>query len=184
MSNVLETPASNPQPVPQTEPVANRFTPSAQERMARLRAIAAEFANENNARPLTVPEIRIARQTSLAALETAAVFAEAAPGIGNAIVDVNEMRETIAFEIAYAGVRDEARALARLVDLAILRRKLQASKIVRGLYRVGKGYITLDVGDPVRTHVADMKRTLVKARRKKPVPPATDVVEPATVARQ
>lgn len=44
---------------------------------------------------------------------------------------MNDTREAIAFELAYIGVRDEARALARRIDLAILRRKLTAVKSTR-----------------------------------------------------
>jgi hypothetical protein len=121
--------------------------------------------------------MRIARQTTPAALEKAAVFAEATPGMSTSIADVAELRDAIAFELAYASVRDEARAVARRVDMAILRRKLKAVKTTRGLYRVAKGYVTMDAGDNVRTHVADLKRALVRPRRKKPaVPPE---VEPA-----
>jgi hypothetical protein len=179
MSSILE-PGNDPT-APAAEPLANRFTTDAHERMTRLRAMAAEFPDESDPKPLTLAEVRLARQTSAAALEKAAVFAEAAPAVGGAVTDVNvtELRDAIAFELAYTGVRDEARAMAHRVDRAILRRKLKAVKAARGLYRVAKGFITLDAGDPVRTHVADMKRTLTRPRRsRKNAPPA----EPDTAA--
>lgn len=162
---------------PAPEPIPNGFTPDAQERMARLRAMAVQFPDEEDPRPLTAAEIRLARQTTPAALEKVAVFAEAAPGVGAPVTSAAELREAIAFELAYTGVRDEARALARHVDLAILRRKLKAVKSARGLYRMAKGYVTLDVGEPVRPHVADMKRTLTRARRKR-VSPETEPTPP------
>ncbi len=156
-------------------PVANRYTPDAQERMARLRAMAAEFPDEAEPRPITSGEVRVARRTSVAALEKAASFAEAAPVVGG-VANAAELRDAIAFELAYGGVRDEAAALARHVDQAILRRKLKAVRATRGLYRVAKGFITFDAGDAVRTHVGEMKRTLVPPRRRKAekVPPGPD----------
>jgi len=174
MSNVLEPPNAAE---PAVDPIANRFTPDAHERIERLRTMAAEFPDESDPRPLTLPEIRIARQTVPAALEKAAVFAEATPGVSSTIADVVDLRDAIAFELAYTGVRDEARAFARRVDMAILRRKLKAVRTARGLYRVAKGFVTMDAGDSVRTHVTDLKRTLVRPRRRKSAAPPK--VEPA-----
>ena len=177
MTTVIET-GNGVTPTP--EPIPNGFTPDAQARMARLRAMAAEFPDEADPRPLTPAEVRLARQTTPAALEKTAVFAEAAPGVGASVTTSAELRDAIAFELAYGGVRDEARALARHIDLAILRRKLKAVKSARGLYRMAKGYVTLDVGEPVRPHVADMKRTFTRSRRKK----ATATPEPAPVEKK
>ena len=145
---------------------ANRFTPDAQERVARLRLMAEEFPDDTDPRPMTPFELRTARHTSVAALEKAALFAEAAPAVGG-VANTTELRDAIAFELAYGGVRDEAAALARRIEHAILRRKLKAVRATRGLYRVAKGFITVDAGDAVRTHVEEMKRTLVRPRRKK-----------------
>ena len=179
MSNALE-PDTGATP---EKPVANRFTPDAQERMARLRAMASEFPDDTDPAPLTPAEIRIARQTSLEALEKAAVFAEAAPKVGGPVVDSAELRDAIAFELAYTGVRDEAHVMARRVDHAILRRKLKAVKLVRGLYRIGKGFVTLKAGDPIKPHVKDMGATLVPRRRRKSAPPA-EGGEPAPVTQK
>lgn len=148
---------------------SNKFTPDAQERRTRLREMAAAFPDEADPKPLSSAEKRLARSTSVAALENAAVFVEAAPAIGTAVVDTEELREAIAFELAYGGVRDEAIALARRIDLAILRRKLKAARATRGLYRVAKGFITVDAGDTVRPHVAEMKR-LIRGRRRRKAP--------------
>jgi hypothetical protein len=168
MSEVLEPQKTADAAV---ELVANRFTPDAQERTQRLRAMAAEFPDESDPRPLTPGEMSISRQTRPAALEKAAVFAEATPGVSGTIADVADLRDAIAFELAYSGVRDEARSFARRVDMAILRRKLKAVKTARGLYRIAKGFVTMDAGDSVRTHVADLKRTLVVRHRKKTAAP-------------
>ena len=152
-------------PGPQIGP-ANKFTPDAQERIARLRAMAAEFPDEADPRPLTPAEIRLARTTSVATLENGAVLLEAAPTISG-VADAVELRDAIAFELAYGGVRDEARALARRIDQAILRRKLKAAKAARGLYRTAKGFVTMDAGDAVRPHVAELQRSLRTRRRRR-----------------
>jgi hypothetical protein len=162
--------STNDNPSPKAaveEPVANRFTPDAAERIARLRELAAQFPDEADPRPLTLAEIRLARRTGPAALEKAALFAEAAPGVSNTVADVKDLRDTIAFEFAYGGVRDEAMVLVRRIDHAILRRKLKAVRTARALYRVGKGYVTLDAGDSMRPHVAEMQRALVRPSRRK-----------------
>ena len=154
-------------PAPTDNPVANRFTRDAQERVSRLRALAVEFPDETDPRPLTVQEIRLSRGTTVNALEKAALFTEAAPGISSGVADAAELREINAFELAYGGLRDEAQAMARRVDHAILRRKLKAVRAVRGLYKLAKGYVAADVGDSVRTHLGEMKRALVRPRRKR-----------------
>ncbi len=104
--------------------------------MARLRGMAAEFPDEADPKLLTTPEMRLARATSLAALENAAVFVQAAPDIGRPLADAEKLRDAIAFELAYDGVRDAARSLAQRIDKAILRRKLKA---VRAARRVPRG---------------------------------------------
>ena len=162
--------------IPESDtPVSNRFTPDAHERRIRLRAMADEFPDAAQPKPLTLAEIRIARQTTPAALEKAALFAEAAPGVGSNVADVAELRDAIAFELAYGGVRDEAQAMARRVDHAILRRKLKAVRLARGLYRLGKGYVTLDAGDSLKPHVKEMRNSL--ARRKRKGTPPVEVIQ-------
>ena len=171
MTNIpIETPG------PLNEP-ANKFTPDARERMAHLRSIAAEFPDEVDPKPLTPAEMRLARGTSAATLENAAIFVEASPRVGGAVADSEELRDAIAFELAYGGVRDEARAFARRVDLAILRRKLKAAKAARGVYRVAKGFVTVDAGDTVRPHVAEMKRSLKPRRRRNAAPESPDAAK-------
>lgn len=148
------------------EPVANRFTPDAQDRISRLRAMGDEFPDEAEPQPLTLAEVRLARGTPVAALEKAALLAEAAPEIGGPVAAAADLRDAIAFELAYGGLRDEAAALQRRVDLAILRRKLKAVKAARGLYRIAKGWVTVPQGDAVRPHVTQMKHSLARPRRK------------------
>jgi hypothetical protein len=164
MSTIPDTPG------PASEP-ANKFTPDAQDRMTRLRVMAAEFPDETDPKPLTAAEVRLARSTPIATLENAAIFIEAAPAVGGAIAaDAVELRDAIAFELAYGGVREEARALVRRIDLAIMRRKLKAARTARGVYRVAKGFVTVDAGDAVRPHVAEIKRSLQGRRRRLTAP--------------
>ncbi|HKS23948.1 MAG TPA: hypothetical protein VJZ76_14185 [Thermoanaerobaculia bacterium] len=160
-------------PGPAEEP-ANKYTPDAQDRMMRLRTMASEFPDEADPKALTPSEIRLARVTSAAALENAAVLMEAQPVVGSGgVANAVELRDAIAFEIAYGSVREEARALARRIDLAIMRRKLKAAKAARGLYRVAKAYVTVDAGEPVRPHVAEMKQALGGSRRRRKKPATT-----------
>jgi hypothetical protein len=153
--------------VAEVQQVPNRYTPDAQDRVTRLRAFAMEFPDDADPRPLTVADVRLAHRTTVVALEKAALFAEAVPDVGGKLVDVADLRDAIAFELAYGGVRDEAEAMVRRVNHAIVRRKLKAVRTARALYRVAKGYVTLDAGDAVRPHLAEMKSTLVRPARRK-----------------
>src|SRR5215213_9859993 len=155
-------------------PPPNRFSADAEERMARLRLMAAEFPDETDPdTAISSGEMSLARSTTAASLEKAAVFMQTAPAFSGMVADPNGLREAIAFEQAYGGVRDEARSLARRIDLAILRRKLKAARGARAMYRMAKGYASVPEGESVRTHVADLKRTFSKprARRKKAAAP-------------
>lgn len=159
-------------PAADETPDANRFTADAQQWMARLRAMAAEFEEAHEQRPLTCFEMGVARRTPLPALEKAAVFAEAA-GLGDTIGSPRDLREAVMYELAYGGVRDEAYALGRRVDMAILRRKHKASLLARALYAFGKSIAKLGLGDLVKTHVEDLRRALVPSHRRKPLRPET-----------
>ena|SRR5689334_20617532 len=111
MTTIPETPGQAKEP-------ANKFTPDAQERMTRLRTMAAEFPDEADPKLLTPAEIRLARMTSAAAIAHAAVLIETMPTVGGALAaDAVELRDAIGFELAYGSVRDEARALAHRVGL-------------------------------------------------------------------
>ena len=170
MSNVIETPApTTPAPVAPT-----KYTVDAVERMERLRQIAAEFPAETDLRPLTRSELTIASQTTLQALEQAAVLAQAVPRINNDILDVDEVRDVASFELAYIGMENEARALLRRIKLAVLRKKLRVAIAARELYKVAKSHAASDA--VVKTHVTELKRTLFPRRKKTASAPA-EVVE-------
>jgi hypothetical protein len=150
---------------------ANKYTLDASRRIAMLQAMAEDFVYHADPRALSPTQVRLARHTSVFALEKAAVFAEAAPQIGLSVVEPMELRDVIAYEQAYGGVRDAALALARNIDRGILRRKLKAVLSVRALYRIAKGYATVNAGDLVHTHLAELKRALVVPRRRKTAAP-------------
>ena len=147
-----------------------RYTADAQERIARQRLMWAEFPVDPDARPLSTGEMAVARRLPAAALEKTVVMAEALPDIGVLFPDLPLVRDAIAFELAYAGVRDEARAFARRVDMAILWKKHKAGKAVHGFYRMSKTLTTVDAGDPFKPHVADMRRLLTSRRKPTPAP--------------
>src|SRR5258708_40128049 len=97
--------AGTPAPSPQTL--------DAQERIARLRAIADDFPDEASPKPLTKGERSLATRTSIVFVEKAALFAEAAPSIGVALsVDTAALREAISSGLATGGVIDETSTLA------------------------------------------------------------------------
>jgi hypothetical protein len=157
---------------PAPEPIPNGYTADAQERMARLRAMADQFPDEADPRKALTPvEVRTARGVTPAALEKAAVFAEGGPNVG-APASAAEMRDAIAFELAYSGVRDLANLLAHRVDRAILRRKLKAVKSARSVVVMAKTFATLDEGEAVRPQIGDMRRAFRRPRRKKLAAPA------------
>ena len=157
--------AGTPAPSPQTL--------DALERIARLRAIADDFPGEASPKPLTTAERRLASRTSIAFLEKAALFAEAAPNVGVALsVDTLVLRDAIASDLATGGVVDETRSLTARLEDANTRKKLKAVRLARGIYRVAKSYVTTDLGHVVTPHVDEMKRTLQRpyANKKKAAP--------------
>jgi hypothetical protein len=132
-----------------------------QQRIARLRAIASEFPEEN-ARPLTAAELRLIASTPVEFLAKAALFADSTPNIGNALgAHVSaSLRQAVTTDTENGGVVDEAHALIRRIEMANAHQKLEAVKAARALYRLAKSYITADVGDLAKTRVADMQRAL------------------------
>jgi hypothetical protein len=171
--------------VPAPEPIPNGYTADAQERMARLRAMADQFPDESDPKKaLTPAEVRIVRAATPAALEKAAVFAEGGPNVG-APASAAELRDAIAFELAYGGVRDLASLLAHRVDRAILRRKLKAVKSARSMVVMAKTFATLDEGEAVRPQIGEMRRAFRRPSRKKSSTPAEPKkAEPATAEKK
>ena len=172
-------------------PAASPQTLDAQDKIARLRAIANDFPDDVEPKPLTSAERQLANRTSIVFVEKAAVFAEAAPNIGVALsVDTVSLRDAIASDLAYGGVVDETRTLTSRMEAANIRKKLKAVKVARGLYRVAKGYVTTDLGNAVTPHVDEMKRALQRPRTKKkaaptePPPAAPPPTVPATAQQK
>jgi hypothetical protein len=170
--------AGTPAPSPQTV--------DAQERIARLRAIADDFPDEASPKPLTTAERRLASRTSIAFLEKAALFAEAAPNVGVALsVDTLVLRDAIASDLATGGIVDETRTLTSRLEDANTRKKLKAVRLARGIYRVAKSYVTTDLGNVVKPHVDEMKRTLQRpyASKKKTAPAKPPATTPAATTK-
>jgi hypothetical protein len=167
-------------------PAPSPQTLDAQDKIARLRAIADSFPDETQLKPLTPAERQLANRTPIVFVEKAALFAEAAPAIGVALsVDPAELRDAIASDLASGGIVDETRTLTSRIESANTRKKLAAVKMARGLYRVAKGYVTTDLGNAVRPHVEEMGRALkrVKRTRKSATPkqpPVTTQSAPVT----
>jgi len=161
-------------------------TRDAQERIARLRAIADDFPDDASPKPLTIAERRLASRTSVAFLEKAAVFAEAAPNVGVALsVDTLVLRDAIASDLATGGIVDETRALTSRLEDANTRKKLKAVRLARGIYRVAKSYVTTDLGHVVTPHVDEMKRTLQRpyVSKKKTAPAKPPATTPAATPK-
>lgn len=57
--------------------------------------------------------------------------------------------------------------MAYRIENAILRRKLNAVKTVRALYRIAKSHMTLDREENIEVLVRALKQTLVRPRRRK-----------------
>jgi hypothetical protein len=148
----------------------NRYSADAAARMTALRAMSADFPHVTDPTPLTKSETAIVGRTTVTAIEKSAVFAESAPHVNGGIVDVDEARDAVAFELAYGGLADEGVAFFRRVKRAISRRKLEPAKRARKLYQVAKAHAPSDA--TIQSHVADLKRTLGNGgHRKKATPP-------------
>ncbi len=135
---------------------------------------------------MTTAERRLASRTSIAFLEKAALFAEAAPNVGVALsVDTLVLRDAIASDLATGGIVDETRTLTSRLEDANTRKKLKAVRLARGIYRVAKSYVTTDLGHVVTPHVEEMKRTLQRpyANKKKAVPAEPPATTPAATPK-
>ncbi len=128
----------------------------------------------------------MASRTSIAFLEKAALFAEAAPNVGVALsVDTASIRDAIASDLATGGIVDETRTLTSRLEDANTRKKLKAVRLARGIYRVAKSYVTTDLGHVVTPHVEEMKRPLQRpySNKKKAVPAEPPATTPAATPK-
>lgn len=146
----------------------------AAKKVAVLRAMAAEFINDNDKEPLTTSEMRLASRTPTIYLEKSAVVSEAAPGLSGAPPNAATiLRLSHAADVAYAQVFAEAEELARQVRRAIVRKKLSAISIARTVDKVARVLVQTGAGDWLKTHVDQMKRALTRPPR----PPKADSPE-------
>jgi hypothetical protein len=160
----------------------NPYIADANDATAKLAALSAAFPEEPEPRPLTSNEKRLATSTSIEGLEQAASFAKTTPNVGGSLSKVEDMRDAINYVFAYTRFRDEAISMVRRVDHAIIRKKLHAVKLARGLYRVAKSYSTTDPGDSVKAHVEQLQRALGR-RRKKAAPKTETSPDPKTATK-
>lgn len=135
-------------------------------KVAVLRAMAAEFINDNDREPLTTSELRLASRTPGIYLERGAVISEAAPDLsGTPPKAADVLRLTHAAEVAYAQVIAEAGELARQVRMAVLRKKLAAVGIARIVDKMARIFVETGAGNWLKTHVDQMKRALTRPSR-------------------
>lgn len=137
--------------------------------ISRLRTIANEFPEDEDAAPLTQGELRMIATTPVLFLEKCALFAESHPDVGKALDDdlAAIFRKAISAEIQSGGVIDEANFVVLRSGNHADRIKLRAAKLGRELYRLAKSFITTDAGDMAKERVEEMQSALqVKDRRR------------------
>ena len=173
------TPAADPAPIPTTNP--NPLLADAQDKIAKLQALAASFPEEPDQNSLTSTDLRLATATSVQFLERAAQLAEAVPVVGAAVdTNVSVLRNAVYSELAYGALVDQLNTLARQVGMAIASRKLKAVRVARSFYQVAKVYVTTDAGAPMKPHVQELKQTLQRKRKTKAKPAKAPTPTPAT----
>jgi hypothetical protein len=152
--------------------IPNPYTAETQEKIARLRALAAEIPDYTDAKPLTRAELVLVAKTSTEFLEKGAVFADAAPALAASVgIDPTVLRNAAAFSLAWGAFVDEAVVLLHRASAAIDRHKLNAALLARALYRVSKGYVTTDAGSVIKPHVVQMGQSLARRKSRKPQTP-------------
>lgn len=173
----------NGKDVPENGFTVEDLQADAAKKVAILRAMAAEFINDEDNEPLTSSQMRLASRTPGIYLEKGAVVCEAAPDLTGTPPKAAEiLRLTYAAEVAYAQVIAEAEELARQVRLANLRKKLFAVGIARVVDKIARVFVQTGAGNWLKTHVDQMKRALTRPPR----PPQSDSPDddaPATVKK-
>src|SRR5260370_10150786 len=97
------TPAAAPAPIPTTNP--SPLLADAQDKIAKLQALAASFPEEPDQNSLTSTDLRLATATSVQFLERAAQLAEAGPVGGAAVgTNVSVLRHAVYSGLAYGAL--------------------------------------------------------------------------------
>jgi hypothetical protein len=139
----------------------------AAKKVAILRAMAAEFINDNDNAPLSASQMRLAGRTPSLYLEKSAVVCDAVPDLSGAPPKAAEiLRLTHAADVAYAQVIAEAEELVRQIRLSVHRKKLSAISIARIVDKVARVLIQTGAGNWLKTHVDQMKRALTRPPRR------------------
>jgi hypothetical protein len=153
----------------------------AAKKVAILRAMAAEFINDNDNQPLTVSQTRLASRTPSIYLEKGAVVCEAAPEMpGTPPGAAHTLRLAYAADVVYASVIAEAEELVRQIRLATMRKKLFAISIARVVDKMARIFVQTGPGNWLKTHVDQMKRTLTRPPRPAKPEESVDDDTPAT----
>jgi hypothetical protein len=137
-------------------------------KMAVLRAMAAEFVEENDKEPLTRKQICAATRTPLAYLEKSAALSETAPEIAAPPRAAEILRLTHAANVIYGPVLEEAERLARQIRVAMWRKNLAAGSIARTVHRLAGLLVETEAGQWLRTHVDQLQRIPGRPWRRKP----------------
>lgn len=158
----------NDKDIPENGFTVEGLQADAAKKVAILRAMAAEFINDDDNEPLTTNQMRLASRTPIAYLEKGAVICEAVPDLSGAPPNAAEvLRLAHAASVAYAPVIAEAEALARQARLAVLRKKLFAVTIARVVDKVARVFVQTGPGNWLKTHVDQLKRALTPRPRQK-----------------
>lgn len=127
-------------------------------KIALLRAMAAEFLDENDQEPLTKRQICAATRTPLVYLEKSAALSEAAPEIAAPPGAAEILRLTHAANVIYRPVLEEAEQLTRQIRVALWRKNLAAGSIARIVHRLAGMLVETGAGQWLRTHVDQLQR--------------------------
>lgn len=150
------------------EAATNPYLAEAVEELALIRGLSEKYVDETDPRPLTPAERRLVKLTTAEGLERAALFGDAAPGVGGALANAREMRDINHYIFAKLRVRDEVATLLRRIDDSIARKMLKGVRLARALYNLARIYVKSDVGHSLKPHVDEMKKSLIRPRRRKP----------------
>ena len=138
-----------------------------------IRALAAEFRDDELPAPLTANEKRLASRMTPAFLERGSVISRVVPTLSGMPAEAAvTMRMCAEADAAYAEVLAEAEELVRQVRMGMLRTKLKGVEVARVVYRSAKAYVQTPEGDSIRTHVEEMGRTLPRRKSKPKAKPA------------
>lgn len=151
-----------------------------QARIARyvktLRAIVDDYTPSSDTPQVTTPDRRLVRSTPLEGLLAAANFIDSVPGIGGTLADRDLLMRTIDRWPLHEDLLLQAKVLVRLIEDEVVRDRLEAVHYARGIYRVGKSYVTAPPTKRLQHYLHSMQQHLGRKKRRRA---ATAEDEPA-----